>query len=306
MDLKELYRKILEARYFEQKIDEMMGLGQVHGTAHLSIGQEFIPMIVSQYLDGEDSVTSTHRGHSHALAKDLNLKELAAELMGKQAGYNSGKGGTQHTMSQKHNFYANGVTGGMAPIANGMALYNKQVQNGKIVVAYLGDGGINEGHVLESFNMAAALNLPVLFVCENNKYAMSTPVSQTFKAPIYKRAESFGIKSFIVERNDYKALDKISKEIISDMKNSPKPAFIEVQTYRHKGHSKNDKNLYRSESEEAEWMDLDILTQIEREWSNLEELNEIKKETEKKVSDIFEEVSKYPEGDLESPGGKDD
>jgi len=293
MDLLKIYKKILLIRAVENKLDQLFKKGLVYGTAHFCIGQEFIPVIVSQHLRKEDAVTSTHRGHGHALSKDLDVKKFLAELLGDPRGYNTGKGGSQHVSSIDNNFFANGITGGMVPIAVGIAFANKYKQNDNVVVAYLGDGAMTEGYVLESLNMAAALKLPILFICENNFYAMSTHIKKTHSSDINKKAEAFGIKSALVPDNNYKLLYEIAEEFINDTRKGI-PHFIEVQTYRHKGHSKNDQNLYRDKSEEQYWFNKDVALIIEDELlSNkytIEDINLIKTEIDTFVDKISEEL----------------
>jgi acetoin:2,6-dichlorophenolindophenol oxidoreductase subunit alpha len=298
MNYLEVYKKIFLIRAVENKLDDLFKKGLVHGTAHFCIGQEFIPVIVSQYLTKKDAVTSTHRGHGHALAKNLDLKKFLAELLGKQAGYNYGKGGSQHVTSNEHNYYANGITGGMTPVANGMAFANKYKKNDSIVVSFIGDGAITEGYVLESLNMAVALKLPILFVCENNFYAMSTPVSKTHSSEIYKKVQGFGMESVLIDKNDYKKLDEVAKKFIEETRKG-KPHFIEVRTYRHRGHSKNDKNLYRTKEEEELWLNRDVLEKLKEEMvmegiaSNYEILNS-NKVCEEEVNQIAEMVISLP------------
>jgi len=265
MNLLEIYRKIMLIRGFENKLDDLFKKGLISGTAHLSIGQEFVPVIVSQYLTAEDSVTSGHRGHAHAISKGLDIKKMLAEMMGRVSGYCQGKSGTQHLLSSEHKFYANGITGGMVPIAAGMALANKYFKRKQVVVSYLGDGGFNEGYVLEALNLCAVLKLPILLVCENNFYAMSTPIAISHAAEIHTKAAAFGITSAVVKDNDFRKLDMVASKFISEIRAGGGPRFIEVQTYRHKGHSKNDLNLYRKKEEEEAWFKKDVPLQIERE-----------------------------------------
>ncbi len=305
MDLLRIYKKILIIRAVENKLDELFKRGLVHGTAHFCIGQEFIPVIISEYLTKEDSVTSTHRGHGHALAKNLDIKKFIAELLGKSIGFNKGKGGSQHVSSKEDNFFANGITGGMAPVAVGIAFANKYKNsmnitvNNNIAVAYLGDGSMTEGYVLESLNMAIVLKLPILFVCENNFYAMSTHVNKTHSTEIYKKAEAFGMKAALVDDNDYQKLNTIAEEFITNTRKNI-PHFIEVRTYRHKGHSKNDLNLYRDKQEEKYWFDRDAVLLIEKELKNNnnnnyteEQLKQIKEEIETEINKITEEVVNF-------------
>lgn len=297
----EVYKKIFLIRVIENKLDNFFKNGLINGTAHFCTGQEFIPVIISQYLEDDDLVTSTHRGHGHAIAKGLDVRMFMGELMGKRNGFNSGKAGSQHVVSLKNNYYANGVTGGMVPVAAGMAFANKYLGNDKVVVAYLGDGGFNEGYVQETLNIASVFSLPILFVCENNQYAMSTSVKSSHSGEIIDRVKSMNIKCEKIEINDYKKLDKISNEYIDLVRKIKIPCFIEVCTYRHKGHSKNDKNLYRDKIEEETWFNLDVLARIEKELKGQGydeyELENYKNEIEKMIDKISEELISEQEED---------
>lgn len=299
-ELEEIYKKIYKIRKFENILNDFIGKGLVHGTAHLSIGQEFIPVIISRHINKEDTFTSTHRGHSHALAKGLNLRKFVAELMGKEQGYNFGRGGTQHVMSKEFNYYANGITGGMVPVANGIAFANKYRGDRKVVISFFGDGAINEGYVMEALNLAAVFSLPIVFICENNLYAMSTPSKSTNKVEIYKKAEAFGINSILIENNDYNALDDAVKISLKNAREKSIPSFIEVRTYRHLGHSKNDKNLYRNKDEENFWFSLDVMEKIKQKIltdnpDKEKELKEFRDKTDSEVTNTFEELAKINE-----------
>jgi len=303
MNLLQIYKKSLFIRYFEEKIEVLFKKGLINGTAHACIGQEYIPVIISQYLTDDDIVTSTHRGHGHALAKGLDPTKFLAELCGKELGYNYGRGGSQHVTSKKFNFYANGISGGMVPIATGMAFANKYKKNKNVVVSYMGDGGFNEGYVGEALNIAATWKLPVLFVCENNQYAMSTHVSKTYATPICQRVGGFGIICESIEDNNYEKLDTLAKKFIHKIRETQTPYFLEVQTYRHKGHSKNDKNLYRSKNEEEIWFGNDVLLQLEGKMISKGEvsqkqLDQIKTDTEAELENIMQKVVDMPSSDV--------
>lgn len=305
MNLLQIYKKSLFIRTFEENLDLLFRKGLINGTAHFCIGQEYIPVIVSQYLDKEDIVTSTHRGHGHALAKDLNPREFLAELMGKQTGYNSGKGGSQHVMSRKDNFYANGISGGLIPVACGMAFANKYQGKKNVVVTYLGDGGFNEGYVQESFNIAALWDLPILFICENNQYAMSTHIKKAHATEICQRIKSLNITCESTEFNDYKKLDTVADTFIKQIRITPKPYFVEVKTYRHHGHSKNDKNLYRDKEEEEEWFKTDVLVKLEEEIISQkkyskEEIRLLKEKIQKEIEEISQEVLQDPINNIDN------
>lgn len=300
----EIYEKIFLIRTIESKLDQLFKQGLVHGTAHFCIGQEFIPAIISNYLTKEDVVTSTHRGHGHAISKGLNPKKFLAELMGKQIGYNRGKAGSQHVVSPEFNYYANGVTGGMVSIAAGMAFANKYFENNNIVVAFFGDGAFNEGNVQESLNLAKIFNLPIMFVCENNQYAMSTPRKKSHASEIFERANAYGMLCGCVDNNDYKKLDAFSKKFIQEIREGKGPAFLEIRTYRHGGHSKNDQNLYREKDEEIFWLEKDVLVQLEKDilssGVSLEKIDKIKKEITMRIDAIVAELVSESDSDVSS------
>jgi acetoin:2,6-dichlorophenolindophenol oxidoreductase subunit alpha len=304
MNLLEIYRKVALIRAFENKLDDLFKRGLVKGTAHYCIGQEFIPVIVSQYLTDEDCATSTHRGHGHAISKGLDLKRLLAELIGKKAGYNCGRGGSQHVISDEHNFFANGITGGMVPVAAGMAFAAKYRKKNNVTVAYLGDGGFNEGYVQEALNLSKVLQLPILFVCENNQYAMSTPMKKTHSSDICMRVSGMGIRCASIADNDFLMLDDAANKFISSIRQKPEPYFIEVRTYRHHGHSKNDKNLYRAKEEEKCWFEKDVLLKLKEKILALKlatdaELKALDENAANELNRIADEVIALPANDPE-------
>ncbi|MBI5208004.1 MAG: thiamine pyrophosphate-dependent dehydrogenase E1 component subunit alpha, partial [Candidatus Firestonebacteria bacterium] len=238
----QLYYKMLQIRFFEEKIEFGFSRNQIFGTTHLCIGQEAVPAGVCLNLTDEDYVVSTHRGHGHALAKGLDSKKMMAEIMGKVTGYCKGKGGTQHIACIEKGFLGtNGITGGGIPFAAGAAFTIKYKKRKNVSVCFFGDGATNQGTFHETLNMASMWNLPVVFICENNLYAMSTPVNKTIKTEtIAERAKSFGIKGIKLNGMDVLEIYKNSKEIIEEVKNNHKPIFLEFETYRFKGHSKSD------------------------------------------------------------------
>ncbi len=267
-----LYHRMLMVRRFEKKIEFLFTRGQVHGTCHFSIGQEASSVGVCAALQPGDVVMSTHRGHGHALAKGLPADRLFGELLGKVNGFCAGRGGTQHVMSWEHSFIANGITGGTAVTGTGIALAfslkpesqrsgNKSGnQNNRIVVSFSGDGAINEGHYHEALNLAAVWKLPIIFVCENNLYAMSTHTRESMVIQdIYLRAESYGMKTCCVNGNDVELVRETVRAAREHVLSGKGPVFIECKTYRFSGHSKNDQFLYRTREEEAQWIQRDPL-----------------------------------------------
>jgi TPP-dependent pyruvate/acetoin dehydrogenase alpha subunit len=250
-----LYRGMLTVRYFEEKIDYGFSRDEISGTTHLCVGQEAVPVGISANLSDSDYVVSNHRGHGHALSKGLLPEKLMAEIMGKANGYCKGKGGTQHVAFIEKGFLGtNGITGGGIPIAVGAALTIKIRKRGSISVCFFGDGATNQGTFHESLNMASLWKLPILFVCENNSYAMSTPVEKSVCClPIVRRAEAYGIKGVVGDGMDVIEIAKLSKEIINEIRSGGGPVLFECKTYRFRGHSKSDPRIYRTREEEKVW-----------------------------------------------------
>lgn len=251
--MENLKKRIEEIRNVENYLAARFKAGEMSGTLHLSIGQEYIPLVISQYLMEGDVVTSNHRGHAHAIATGVKPEELIQEVC-------EGVGGTQHILRPEIQFYSNGITGGMVPVACGLAFTIRKTKN--IVVAYFGDGAVNEGYVLESFNIAQLFKLPILLVCENNGYAMGTRTSLSHSSPIAQKMRGFGLKGIRIKKNDYLMLDAWAKKLIRIVRTLREPRFIEIETYRLCGHSINDDCKYRSREEEEEWAKLDVLERM--------------------------------------------
>lgn len=290
-----LFKEMFKIRQFEKKVEFLFTRGRIHGTSHLYIGQEAIAVGVCSQLKENDFVTSTHRGHGHAIAKQLPLSLLLAELQGKETGFCSGRGGTQHIVSMKHHFIANGVTGGAAVTGTGIALSFQMQQKKQIVVSFFGDGAINEGHIHEAINIAAVWKLPIIYVCENNLYAMSTHTKETMVIQdISERAKSYGIKTYCIDGNDLDLVIETIKEAAERSRQELGPVFVECKTYRHSGHSKNDQFLYRTREEESIWTTKDPIYRYEK---KLEQYYNISKEKiddiKKQVSEEIEEASSF-------------
>lgn len=287
----ELYRRMLRIRLFEQKMEFLFTRGQVHGTCHFSIGQEASAVGVCAALQPDDIVMSTHRGHGHALAKGLPMNNLLAELLGRRDGFCAGRGGTQHVVSWQHGFIANGITGGTAVTGTGLALAFAMNKTPRVVVSFSGDGAINEGHYHETLNLAAIWKLPIVFVCENNLYAMSTHTRESMVLQdIFKRVESYGMNSVCIDGNDVEQVKQTAGEAIAAARSGQGPVFIECKTYRFSGHSKNDQFLYRSREEETSWLLKDPLAryeQILRARYNLEDeaFRQMRDEVEKELEE---------------------
>lgn len=242
-------------RSFEEAVDGLFARGLMHGTMHLSIGQEAVATGVCAALRESDFITSTHRGHSHCIAKGADLTRMMAELLAKQTGYCRGRGGSMHIADSKTgNLGANGIVAGGIPIATGAALAQKMKNLDNVVVSFFGDGATNEGAFHEALNLAAVWQLPVIFVCENNKYGMSNSTEFSMHiGHIADRGAAYGIPAVTIDGNDVDAVYQAAKTAVDLARAGGGPTLIEAETYRHKGHSKSDKNLYRTKDEIDSW-----------------------------------------------------
>ena len=243
-------------RRFEEGAEESYMRGLVHGTMHLSIGQEASAVGICLPLTREDQITSTHRGHGHCIAKGADVKLMFAEFFGKTTGYCRGRGGSMHIADvSTGNLGANGIVGGGIPIAVGAALTAKKLKTGNVVVSFFGDGANNEGAFHEALNMASLWKLPVIFVCENNHYGMSTSTERsTAVANIADRAAAYSMPGIIVDGNDLSAVAEASHHATLRARNGEGPTLIECKTYRYRGHSKSDRNRYRTKDEIDDWI----------------------------------------------------
>jgi pyruvate dehydrogenase E1 component alpha subunit len=253
--LREVLHKMHLIRRFEEGAEDAYTRGLIHGTMHLSIGQEASAMGICMPLKPDDQVTSTHRGHGHCIAKGAKVDRMFAEFFGKTTGYCKGRGGSMHIADvSAGNLGANGIVAGGIPIAVGAALSAKMQKNGKVVICFFGDGANNEGAFHESLNMASIWKLPVVFVCENNGYGMSTSTARsTAVANIADRAVAYAMPGVTVFGNDFSAVSEASTEAVDRARRGGGPSLIETKTYRHRGHSKSDRNRYRTKEEIEEW-----------------------------------------------------
>ncbi len=252
--LTEMYEKMLLTRYFEEKVAYFFSMGMVHGTTHLYVGEEAAAAGVCCALEPEDLIASTHRGHGQCISKGIDINRMMAEFLGKEAGYCKGKGGSMHIADlDGGNLGANGVVGGGIPLAVGAALTTQMKKIDRIVVGFFGDGATNEGSFHESLNLAAIWKLPVLFVCEDNKYGMSMSRYKSMSIEdISVRASSYGIPGKTIDGNDavavYEETKKARKYVLENG-----PMLLVCDTYRFLGHSKSDANVYRTKEEIADW-----------------------------------------------------
>jgi acetoin:2,6-dichlorophenolindophenol oxidoreductase subunit alpha len=251
-------------RAFEEKVDELFMRGEIHGTTHLSIGEEATAVGALSALRPQDYITSTHRGHGHCIAKGAELRLMMAELLGKEDGYCRGRGGSMHIADVKSgNLGANGVVGGGIPIATGVGLSMKLQGSDRICLCFFGDGAANEGSFHESINLAAIWDLPVVFLCENNQYGMSMSVKRaTHTETIAQRAAAYGIPGEFVDGNDILAVYAAVYKAAQRARSGQGPTLVECRTYRYKGHSKSDQNRYRTREEIREWQKRDPIARF--------------------------------------------
>lgn len=254
--LKDALRKMYLIRKFEEGAEASYMRGLVHGTMHLSIGQEASAVGSCMGLTDDDKITSTHRGHGHCVAKGADLGRMFAEFFGKETGYCKGRGGSMHIADPAMgNLGANGIVGGGLPIAVGAALSAKRLGTGAVTVCFFGDGANNEGAFHEALNMAAVWKLPVVFVCENNKYGMSTSTERsTAVANIAERAAAYAMPGATVDGNDFSAVAEAVDAAVARARAGDGPSLVENLTYRWRGHSKSDRNRYRTKDEIESWM----------------------------------------------------
>jgi len=247
----ELYRQMLRIRLFEQEVERSMKKGYIHGTTHLCNGQEAVAVGACSLLKTGDTITSTHRGHGHSLAFGASMKRMMAELFGKVTGYCKGKGGSMHIADvSSGNLGANGIVGGGIPIAVGAALTAQMTKTDAVTICFFGDGATNEGSFHEALNIAAIWELPVIFICENNEYGMSSPINKMTKINhLATRAHAYGFPGITVDGNDICKMQTTTEKAIERARKGHGPTLIEAKTYRYKGHSRSDKELYRREEE---------------------------------------------------------
>jgi pyruvate dehydrogenase E1 component alpha subunit len=274
--LHEALRQMHLIRMFEEGAEQSYMKGLVHGTMHLSIGQEASAVGVGILLDRGDYITSTHRGHGHCIAKGAEPRYMFAEFFGKDTGYCRGRGGSMHIADvSSGNLGANGIVGGGMPIAVGAALALKQTRKPNVVICFFGDGANNEGAFHESLNMAAIWKLPVVFVCENNKYGMSTSTDRsTAVKNIAQRAQAYDIPGVTVDGNNLCAVATAADAAIERARRGEGPTLLECITYRHRGHSKSDRNRYRTKEEIESWIERDPIEAFQRDLLKQELISE--------------------------------
>ena len=250
-NLIKFYQDMLLIRRFEEKAGQLYGMGLIGGFCHLYIGQEAVVVgLEAAAKEGDKRITS-YRDHGHMLACGMDPNGVMAELTGRSGGYSKGKGGSMHMFSKEKNFYGgHGIVGAQVPLGAGLAFADKYMENESVTFTYFGDGAANQGQVYETFNMAALWKLPVIFVIENNQYAMGTAQERSTSSPeIYTRGDSFGIKGEAVDGMDVVAVRDAGVKAAAHCRAGKGPYILEIKTYRYRGHSMSDPAKYRTREE---------------------------------------------------------
>lgn len=281
-----MYYKMNQARYFEEKLEELAAKGQVHGTIYLAIGQEASGVMPCLALEEGDLASLSHRGHAQAIGFGLDVNLMMAECLGKYTGYSKGKGGSMHIADVENgNLGGNGVVGGGFNLSCGAALTQKYKKTGKVVLCFAGDGATNEGSFHESLNLASIWKLPVVFFIENNQYGMSNPVENHINIEnISDRSEAYNMPGLTIDGNDFLDVYNTATKALRYARAGKGPVLIEAKTYRYSGHSKSDKQVYRDKREVLEWQKKDPLLKIK------EYLRENRVFTEKQILKMEDEA----------------
>ncbi len=301
--LLKLYEQMLLIRRFEEKSGQLYGMGKIAGFCHLYIGQEAVVVgVQSQLNQDKDTVITAYRDHGHMLACGMDPGGVLAELMGREGGFSKGKGGSMHMFSVEKRFYGgHGIVGAQVPIGTGLAFAHKYEGDGGLAATYMGDGAANQGQVYEAFNMASLWKLPVLYIIENNQYAMGTSTERhSSSEKFYLRGEPFGIKGEAVDGMNILEVQKAAARATTHIREGKGPYLLEIETYRYKGHSMSDPAKYRDKEEvDAYRKDNDPIINFKKDLLNSDLFND---EDFKSIEDrIKEEVKKAVEFSEASP-----
>jgi len=301
----QFYREMLLIRRFEERAGQLYGLGLIGGFCHLYIGQEAVAVgLQSAMTVGKDSVITGYRDHGHMLAYGIDPKVIMAELTGREAGISKGKGGSMHMFSVDHGFYGgHGIVGAQVPLGTGLAFKHKYAEDGGVCLTYMGDGAVNQGQVYEAFNMAKLWDLPVIYVVENNKYAMGTSIARSSAEPLlYRRGEAHRIPGLQVDGMDVLAVRGAAEVALEWTRSGKGPILLELLTYRYRGHSMSDPARYRTREEVQDVREHnDPITHAERELVKLGVKEDELKAIDKQIKDIVVEAAKFAE-DAPEPG----
>jgi pyruvate dehydrogenase E1 component alpha subunit len=304
-DLLRYYREMLMIRRFEEKSGQLYGMGMIGGFCHLYIGQEAVVVGMQAAIGEGDQVITAYRDHGHMLACGMDPAGVMAELTGRSGGLSRGKGGSMHMFSREKNFFGgHGIVGAQVPLGTGLAFANKYKGNDRVCLTYFGDGAANQGQVYESFNMAELWKLPVVYVIENNQYAMGTSVARSSaETHLYKRGSSFNIPGEEVDGMDVLAVRAAGDKAVKMCREGKGPVILEMKTYRYRGHSMSDPAKYRTREEVDQVREnrdpIEHLRQlmIDAKMVGDEELKEIDKEIRAVVNHAAEFAQSSPEPD---------
>ena len=299
------YKDMLLIRRFEEKAGQLYGMGQIAGFCHLYIGQEAVVVGARAGMIEGDQMITGYRDHGHMLACGMSARGVMAELTGRSGGYSRGKGGSMHMFSTEKHFYGgHGIVGAQVPIGAGLALANKYTNNGNVSLAFFGDGASNQGQVYEAFNMAKLWDLPVVFVIENNQYAMGTAVHRSSaETELYKRGSSFEIKGVQVDGMNVLEVRDAARKAIKHARDGKGPMILEMKTYRYRGHSMSDPAKYRTREEvtktrsERDPIEMAKARLLDEKWLDEDGLKAIDKDIKIVVADSAEFAQTSPEPD---------
>lgn len=305
-ELFRFYRDMLLIRRFEEKAGQMYGMGHIRGFCHLYIGQEGVAVGVQSALRDDDTVITGYRDHGHLLAAGVDPKLVLAELTGRAGGISKGKGGSMHMFSKEKNFYGgHGIVGAPVPLGTGLGFAHAYRNQEAASVTYFGDGAANQGQTYESFNMAALWDLPVLFIVENNQYAMGTSVKRaSAQTELFRRGECVGVPGQVMDGMNVLEVRAVVEESLKKVRARKGPVLLEAQTYRYRGHSMSDPAKYRTRDEvqkmRAEHDPIDQCKQriLEAGYAKEAELKEIDKEIKSQIAEAEEFAMSSPEPDM--------
>ncbi len=300
------YREMLFIRRFEEKAGQLYGMGLIGGFCHLYIGQEAVVVGMQMSMKPGDQVITGYRDHGHMLATGMEARGVMAELTGRRNGYSRGKGGSMHMFSKEKHFYGgHGIVGAQVSLGTGLAFANHYRNNGNVSIAYFGDGASNQGQVYESFNMAELWGLPVVYVIENNRYAMGTAVKRASALTDFsKRGLSFNIPGAKVDGMDVRAVKAAAEMALEHARSGKGPFLLEMETYRYRGHSMSDPAKYRSKDElEQMRNEHDPIEQvksrlIDKKWASEEDLKKVDADVRAIVNEAAEFATHDPEPDI--------
>ena len=300
------YREMLLIRRFEEKAGQLYGMGFIGGFCHLYIGQEAVVVGMQMAIKKGDQVITTYRDHGHMLSSGMDPKGVMAELTGRQSGYSHGKGGSMHMFSKEANFYGgHGIVGASTPLGSGLAFANKYRGNDLVSLTYFGDGSSNQGQVYEAFNMAKLWDLPVIYIIENNKYAMGTSIERSSSTTdLSQRGRSFDIPGEQVDGMDVRAVKAAGDKAVKRAREGKGPYILEMLTYRYRGHSMSDPAKYRTKEEVQKMRtEHDPIEQVRKRMldnklADEDELKQIDKDVRAIVNEAAEFAQNTPEPDV--------